>query len=373
VNNKSFFWEIKDILTQFIAAFDDTVIKRFDGDRNHRQSVEVRYVFAPKQRVMHDIVNKTHNITLPVVTIDVSSIKRDNSRVFNKIEPSYYPGKLDDQGFERYSNIVTPVPINIEVNMSILTKYMNDMDQIISNFVPYSNPYIILAWKTPKEFELLEDMEIRSEVLWNENLTYNNPTDISYTDKFRIAVDTSFTIKTWLFRETSPSVPIYEVDTNLHGVANTADLEYYSDYDALTSYTDPYYSTYSTTSAAPMLTNLFYSTSGTSFRLDRQTFDVSDNTPTTLIAYGVNLDRTTQFYISGGGDVSPMNEPFKEISTNIGSVSGYSINNNVNILNRNTCTLHFPASSFMGIGKFKLLAVNSAGWDTSDGYINITD
>ena len=67
-------FEIKDLLTQFVAAFDDTVIKRYNKQRDERQQIEVRYVFAPKHRVMYDVVNKAQNITLPVVTIDLASV-----------------------------------------------------------------------------------------------------------------------------------------------------------------------------------------------------------------------------------------------------------------------------------------------------------
>jgi len=372
VNNRSFFWEIKDILTQFVAAFDDTVVSRFDKNRTARQDIEVRYVFAPKQRVMYDIVNKAQNVTLPVVSIDVKSISRDPSRVFNKIHPSYYPGNPNSQGFEKLSNIVNPVPVNIEVSMSILTKYMNDMDQIISNFVPYNNPYIILAWKIPDEFDLAEDMEIRSEVLWNGSLNYNNPVDISYIDKFRVVVDTSFTIKTWLFRDTDPAVPVYNVDTNLHGVDSSADLKYYSDFAELSSYTDPYYSTYYTSSASPSFSNLFYSTSSATFRLDRDLVSLKNSQANTLIAYGYNFDRTTQFYISSN-NVSPVGEPLTNITTITGNVSGYSIRSSVNVLDDNRCTLYFNPSTFTGTGNFKLIAANPAGWGEVDGYINITD
>ena len=40
-------------------------------------------MFAPKQRVMYDIINKAQNLTLPVVTVNLEGITRDNSRVFN--------------------------------------------------------------------------------------------------------------------------------------------------------------------------------------------------------------------------------------------------------------------------------------------------
>ena len=57
MKNRAFHFEIKDLLTQFVAAFDDVVISRYNKNREARQNIEVRYVFAPKQRVMYDIIN----------------------------------------------------------------------------------------------------------------------------------------------------------------------------------------------------------------------------------------------------------------------------------------------------------------------------
>ena len=200
MKNRAFHFEIKNLLTQFVAAFDDVVISRYNKDRQARQNIDVRYVFAPKQRVMYDIINKAQNLTLPVVTVNLEGITRDNSRVFNKLEPSYIPAQ-EKESSKVSSKFLMPVPVNLEVSMSILARYMQDVDQIISNFVPYNNPYIILSWKVPEEFGTEYDQEIRSEVLWSGNLTYNTPTDTTYSDMFRVTVDTSFTIKGWLFPE----------------------------------------------------------------------------------------------------------------------------------------------------------------------------
>ena len=141
-------FEIKDLLTQFVAAFDDTVIKRFNNQRSERQKIQVRYVFAPKQRVIYDIINKAQNITLPVVTIDLTSVSYDSSRAFNKVN-KIHTYLTEDKSV----SMPMPTPINLTVNMSILGKYMQDVEQIITNFAPYTNPYIILAWKEPSTVE----------------------------------------------------------------------------------------------------------------------------------------------------------------------------------------------------------------------------
>ena len=80
MKNRAFHFEIKDLLTQFVAAFDDAVISRYNKSRQRQNNIEVRYVFAPKQRVLYDILNKAQNLTLPVVAINLTGVSRDESR-----------------------------------------------------------------------------------------------------------------------------------------------------------------------------------------------------------------------------------------------------------------------------------------------------
>jgi len=224
-----FYFEIKDVLTQFIAAFDDVVISRYNKERVIKDKIQVRYVYAPKQRVIHDLINKAKHITLPVIAINVTSIKRDPKRVFNKLTGSYVSrvqlGTLEgDLAHEDF--IRQPVPIDINISMSILTKFQSDMDQILSNFIPYANPYIIISWKVPIEHATVEQ-EIRSEVMWDENMSMTYPTDPG-SDSYRVAADTTFTIKGWLFQKHArPVNTIFTVDsrfTTLSSVQNIPNI-----------------------------------------------------------------------------------------------------------------------------------------------------
>jgi len=49
VRAKPFYFEIKDMVTQFIAAFDDVVIARYNKDRQKQDQINVRYIYAPKE------------------------------------------------------------------------------------------------------------------------------------------------------------------------------------------------------------------------------------------------------------------------------------------------------------------------------------
>lgn len=204
----------------FIHAFDNIIIKRYDKNRTPNANIQVRYVYSPKQRVVFDLVNRAQNITIPVVAVSISSVSRDEGRVFNKINGFLATPKSEKNlaGTNKTISYRSPVPVNIGVNMSILTKFQSDMDQIISNFVPYSNPYIILSWKVPEDISTLgfaTKNEIRSEVLWSGNINLTYPTDIAAFDKYRVVGDTSFTIKGWLFPASSDTVGnIFYSDNN---------------------------------------------------------------------------------------------------------------------------------------------------------------
>jgi hypothetical protein len=205
VTNQPFYFEIKDLMVQFVSAFNNVVISRHNKDRAVVDKIQARYLYAPKQRVLHDLVNKAQHITLPAVAVSIGNIQRDETRVFNKIFGSYNYAGSTDEGIPTSSKYLpSPVPINIGVNMSILAKYQTDMDQILSNFIPYSNPYIIISWPLPQKIAG-EIQEIRSEVEWSGSIDMTYPTDLDPNQPARVSADTTFTIKGWLFPDKTQS------------------------------------------------------------------------------------------------------------------------------------------------------------------------
>lgn len=235
---KSFHFEIKDLLVQFLAAFDNIVIKRYNKNRSSNNELKVRYIYAPKQRVLFDLVNPAQNITLPVVSVTIASISRDNERVFNKNVGFFAPNSPYERNPTYLTNYYrSPVPVNITVNMSIIARYQTDMDQILSNFIPHNNPYVILSWTVPKEFNLPYTQEIRSEVLWDGVINLKYPTDINGNQKTQIVADTTFTIKGFLFPvEQDPISNIFKIDVTTTAVSSKFDLVFGS-YASLSSQT----------------------------------------------------------------------------------------------------------------------------------------
>jgi hypothetical protein len=348
----TYFFEIKNLLTQFVAAFDETTIKRYNKDREPGEVIEVRYVLAPKQRVMYDIVNKAQNLTLPVVAVNVTSISRDNERVFNKLNNIHnFVNEKDSR------TVRMPVPINISVSMSILTRYMDDMDQILSNFIPFNNPYIILSWKEPTGAGN-DVFEIRSEVLWDGNISLSSPTDTTYTDKFRVVADTSFTIKGWLFKDKNEiATPIYFIDTNFSIPGNNTSLEIYSDTD-LDSLSATDIETVSL-SAYPTITNLWHNYQS---NLQPVYTNLSLNGALTgsnnFVIYGYNFDYTTAIALSSNNKT--LYNSLTSFSTaRMGTVSGFKLSS-YEILSQNILSVTLPYT--INTGLVDVMIINPAGY-----------
>ena len=205
MRNYTFAWEIQTLLEQFVAAFNDVTIKRYDNSKNIVGSLsgnKVNYVYAPKQRIYNILKTPAPGgITVPVIAVNITGISRDNNRVFNKNEGFIVTYNPNDNSGNFLKKVLQPVPVNININMTILTKYQSDLDQILTNFIPYCDPYIIISWKLPSVANTAQPYEIRTEVLWNGNVNVQYPIELNPSQSFRITAETGFTIKGWLFKK----------------------------------------------------------------------------------------------------------------------------------------------------------------------------
>jgi len=286
-------------LTQFVAAIDGCVIKRYNSTRAAKEQVAVRYVFAPKLRVIYDVINRNQNLTLPVVTIDVTSIQRTPERVFNKHDSFYHNNtKLTTPG--TVTRFRTPIPIRIGIDLSVLAGYQLDLDQIASNFMAYFNPYIVLTTKVPTDLGPEYDLEVRTKATWDDNFGISTPKETTFADKFRRVGDTSFTIDSWIYPEAADDEnPIYYIDANFYAVSekilNTS--SYYTlSSETFTLSTYPESIQHKETislSGIPTITNIFMLSSGTVIpvtdTLIFETYTVNTK-PYTFLLYGKRFE-----------------------------------------------------------------------------------
>jgi hypothetical protein len=241
--------EVIKNLAMFESAFDDALVKRFDfSTQRVTDTIKVNYVYGPKGRTFIDLEGQPDTVKFPIVAVNLVSQARDNDRIRNKIDP------LDYQNADGSWASIVAIPWNMKISMDIITKSQQDMDQIIQNFVVYTNPYLVYSLREPKT-----GRELRVEVLWDENITHNYPganDNLEANKTQRWTSSTSFTIKTFLFRTKIQQVkPICFIQDkiiipdkfycdymNLSRPDNTtAQLDYEISGKPILRYVDPYY------------------------------------------------------------------------------------------------------------------------------------
>jgi len=165
-------------------------------------------MFAPKSHILQDLVGKTDTIKLPIMAFTIKGQSRDNERIKNKLDEIVY--KNEDGSLVN----LKAVPWNVQLELTILFKFQEDMDQILENFSIHSNPYIIFSWKEPKS-----GRQIRTEVLWDGNIALEYPGINDHGPKeppFRITATTNFTLKGFLYKtNTTPVVPICHINADI--------------------------------------------------------------------------------------------------------------------------------------------------------------
>lgn len=361
----SYFFENSQLLNLFVSAFDDAFVYRYDAlTRKAKEKINVRYINGPKHRVLADLNDRAKNMTLPVVTIEQTTLQRDSTRIFNKDQFIYRTG-LDNH---TVSKIPTPIPVSMEVSVSIIAYFKEDLDQIIQNFVVNCNPYIIVSWKTPEEFELSFLEEIRSEIQWSGSVSYNNPKDLSPDTKWRISADTTFTIKGWLFKsyDQPHQAPIYKVTTDF--IASTIGQDFCQD-NYLASLSGDEMETVSI-SAYPTFTNVYYSTDSINIPL-YEDLTIKKEFENRFLFYGKRFDWNNSWYLSAN---SALYTNFELISTAKSPfISAFKLPESwVEVESDNVARLTIPMNSLSGTGIGRFITANDAGWGSVGHSIVIT-
>lgn len=355
MKNYSYFRENLNCLTQFAAAFDDCFVYRYTKDFVEKEKIKVRYVFGPKNRVMYDIVNQVKNITLPVISMEQKNIRRDSSRIQFKDQKITRP-HLNDKHISR---IPTPIPVLMDVDVSIVANYKEDIDQIASNLISWCNPYFIISWKIPEEFQMDFIDELRTEVTWSGSIDYENPTNIDHSEKYKIVGNTSFVVKGWIFPSLeTPQAPIYVVNTDFVSVSSKSILYGYEEYWSLSANdtTDTIL-----ISAYPEFTNNFVN------GIPYEQLTINDINDKTFTFYGKRFGFNNTWYLSSNIPIEGLT--YEEITTEkFPTISAYRLPDNiVTTVNDNIVSIRFLSNTLSLSGDFKFITSNSAGWAASTG------
>tara|TARA_R110000822_G_scaffold285247_2_gene406606 strand:- start:433 stop:1593 length:1161 start_codon:yes stop_codon:yes gene_type:complete len=234
--------ELRVILAHVLNALGDLVIKRLNeaDESEGTDTINVSLKYAPKQRILNDIVNKNQHIQLPVMALSMSNLSFDKERSFNKIEGFMVNTEVRPEG----GSFPQPVPVNLDLNFSVLSRYQRDLDQIITCIFANFHPYIVISYAHPDLGH-----EVRCAIMWDGNIKFNYPNDIKDNMPYRITADSSFKVMGWIYKNASnPYGIIHNIDTSF---TNASAI--YADFDVMQSFESPTTTDYLTISGRPQV------------------------------------------------------------------------------------------------------------------------
>lgn len=351
MKNYTYHFEVESMVAQFIAALDDIVIKRYNKDRVAQEALMVRFVYAPKARVLQDLTDKAQNLQLPVVAVSIGSVARDTTRVYNKLDGSNFNLNPSIQTHTGY--MPQPLPVDVTVNVDIVTKYQKDMDQIITNFIPYCDPYFVISWR----LEEMNNHEIRSIVLWSGNMAVTYPQDLNATTNARVLGSTTFTIKGWLFKPIAKVPVIFDITSNFLELSSLRQ-NYGMDKDS---------------EDGLLLTGTVYGIPQPSVATpERVKLSEIANTP--IMVYGQMFNKVKNIYLTGSSVAtsSTFFNPFSSIPTLSATYTGfmgYKLNPaSYKVINESSLTLN--VTSNIQAGHFDIIVENIAGYRSLTSFVN---
>lgn len=180
--------EMVSSLSQVLDVFNDIIIDRRDGHNTVQKLITVACVNGGRSRILKSLENKNKTLQLPLIAVTMGGFRRDSSRAHELNSGVLSQTSWYDVGFN------APVPINIEYEITVVTKYHADLDQILANFCTMFNPDIYTVVPHPK----IIGEYIKSQLIWSGDVSKTYP-DNEDTAPARYIATTSFTHKSWLF------------------------------------------------------------------------------------------------------------------------------------------------------------------------------
>lgn len=238
----------------FGTMFNNIVIKRKSGN-DQLETVKVPLKYGPTAKYLAIIAAEPRperqqtQITLPRMSFEIKGLTYDGTRKavptqFSKTTP---PTGSDESGRPVQYSQYLPVPYNLDMELSIITKNQDDglqiLEQILPNFHPSLNVSIEVIDETKEERDIA--------VVLN-NVNYTDEYEGDFSQRRYLLWTLNFTVKTYLFGPVNAQRDIRKVvvDYRTDIVSRPAEVRYTAEIkstsdpeiprDQIDPLTDPY-------------------------------------------------------------------------------------------------------------------------------------
>ena len=162
-------------------------------DNGEKKETLVKCVLGQRSRIMKALENPERKgiYTLPLISINRTGYSRNGERLNNlNNEVKYELGPKS-----RYYHLMAPVPVDINYEVTVMSKYQADIDKIASNFMVFFNSDIYVSCQHPK----YEGIKMNNQVIMSDSVSEEHPDEMDGTQDDLITSTFNFTFKTFLF------------------------------------------------------------------------------------------------------------------------------------------------------------------------------
>lgn len=203
--------EIRRCLIHFISALDGGKIYRTDIDGTVRSIIQANYLLHPKTPMYKDLITDSDQIRLPSVIASLNGINLNLNRNLAKTQEYLIPD-TKNRGNVTVS-LPPPTPVDLNIHVKIVTEYYDDILQLMTNFMAYSNPYIVISMVEP-----WSNQQIQSQIIWDGSISMETPEETQINEVHqRYVASTNFTFQTWIFKaQETVTKNICRINQNYH-------------------------------------------------------------------------------------------------------------------------------------------------------------
>lgn len=235
-----FYHEIlRKTIVAFGTLFNDIKIKHKDNTGDDFSILTVPIAYGPVQKFLARIeqvpdLKKRVAITLPRMSFEMTGIQYDSSRKSSTMQTFK---TIDNNNNNEMTKAFMPVPYNVNIRLSIMSKLNEDALQIVEQILPYFQPHFNLT------VDLVSSIgEKRDIPMILERITMDDQYEGDFTTRRILIYTLDFVAKTYLFGPVGNSnealIKQVQVDyyTNTNTVNPSRQLRYVAEPRALKDY-----------------------------------------------------------------------------------------------------------------------------------------
>ena len=160
-NNPFYFRILRKYVTLFGTMFNNITFVRYDKTyTNEIQRIKVPLIYSPKDKMVTRYLSdpdlfKSTQVTLPRISFEITNITYDKERKQNSLLKLSAPG-----GSTSAKSQYMGVPYDIDFELIVYAKNVDDGNQIIEQILPYFNPDYTLTINPIPDVGFLKDIPI---------------------------------------------------------------------------------------------------------------------------------------------------------------------------------------------------------------------